>query len=477
MPALVWFRSDLRTSDNTALWNAAQKSTDGIIGVFVISPGEWRAHDWAPVRVDFTLRTLKHLSESLASVRIPLLIVQAPSPQDVVPAVLAVAKRHGCESIHFNREYELNEARRDAALEAAANKVGTQTIGYTDQVILPPDLLRTGEGRFYTVFSPFKRSWIKKVLADGIPPVLARPAPQRPLATASDSVPESLPGFTSPVPAARWPAGEAEAQRRLSTFVSSKIESYKEERDLPSHEGTSQLSPYLAVGAISPRQCLAAAIDANPNQASPLDSGPQGTTTWISELIWREFYVAVMVGFPRVCMHRAFQPATERIRWNDNTEHFERWKAGQTGVPIVDAGMRQLLAEGWMHNRVRMIVAMYLSKNLFLDWRLGEKHFMQNLVDGFLACNNGGWQWSASTGTDAAPYFRIFNPISQSKRFDEAGTYIRRWVPELANIEGEAVHDPSELPMLLRSTIDYPEMLVDLAASRNAAIQAFKVGS
>ena len=474
MPALVWFRSDLRTEDNTALHAACSGSSDGVIGLFVISPDEWRRHDVAAVRVEFILRTLAPLSARLAGLNIPLKFATAESAADVPSLVVALAQRHGCGSIHFNREYEVNEAQRDSAVLSLSASAGIRAIGYDDQTVVPPDRLRTGEGRYYTVFSPYKRAWLKSLAAEGIPPVLSAPGPQARIAVEPDDVPTSVSGFRSGVSADRWPAGERAAMDRLHAFAGTAILEYKDRRDYPGVEGTSSLSPYLAIGAISARQCLAAAIGASPEKRSPLEGGPAGVVHWISELVWREFYIAVMVGFPRVCKHRAFKPAADRIRWKDNDDHVERWKAGKTGVPIVDAGMRQLLSEGWMHNRVRMITAMYFSKNLFQDWRIGERHFMRHLVDGTLASNNGGWQWSASTGTDAAPYFRIFNPISQSERFDPEGSYIRRWVPELGSIAGEGIHDPGRLPTLLRSTIDYPEMLVDLSESRAAAIDAFR---
>ncbi len=231
------------------------------------------------------------------------------------------------------------------------------------------------------------------------------------------------------------------------------------------------LSPYLTAGVLSVRQCAAAAIEANDGQ---LDGGHEGIVQWIDELVWREFYKHILVGFPRVSMHRAFKLETERLVWTDNDSQFEAWCHGQTGVPIVDAAMRQLTTTGWMHNRLRMITAMYLSKNLFIDWRRGERFFMQHLIDGDLAANNGGWQWAASTGTDAAPYFRIFNPVSQSKRFDPEGAFIRQFVPELADLDDSEIHDPSCLPSLVRSRLDYPEPLVDLSVSRKKAIDAFK---
>ena len=259
----------------------------------------------------------------------------------------------------------------------------------------------------------------------------------------------------------RWPAGEQEAQRRLRDFTAHRIAEYHEARDLPAIPGTSRLSPYLAQGLLSPRQCLAAA------RSLP---GP-GSDTWVSELIWREFYRHVLIAWPRVSRGRAFQPQTETVVWRNNSAEFDVWCRGQTGIPIVDAAMRQLLAEGWMHNRLRMVTAQFLTKNLLIDWRWGERYFMEHLIDGDLASNNGGWQWSASTGTDAAPYFRVFNPTSQSRRFDADGHFIRRYVPELAGITDRSIHEP---PPSVRTSCGYPVPMVDLKSSRQRAIDVFK---
>lgn len=481
MRALVWFRSDLRLHDNTALHHACRAAGgpggQGVVALFIISPGQWRRHNWAPAKVDLILRTLRHLSAGLAALNIPLLIEHADDLHSVPGIVLATARRHQCTGLHFNREYELDESRRDAAVEAAFARAALRATGHTDQVCFEPGGIRTGEGRFYTVFTSFRKAWIAHHDRTGGLTVHPAPARQEPLGIAPSAVPPHIDGFRSAIPPDLWPGGESHALARLRAFADTAIHTYKTDRDRPSISGTSRLSPYLAIGAISPRQCLHAAIEANQRwrpAARPLEQGSPGILQWITELLWREFYIHITAGFPRVCMRRAFRPATDRIRWSGAEEHFEAWKAGRTGVPIVDAGMRQLLAEGWMHNRVRMITAMYLTKNLFIDWRRGEEWFMQNLVDGFFASNNGGWQWSASTGTDAAPYFRVFNPVSQSRKFDPAGDYIRRYVPELAGIDGPRIHDPWMLPDLARARLDYPQPLVDLSASRARAIGAFQ---
>lgn len=474
MPRLVWFRSDLRVRDNTALHAACAGARDGVVGLYLITPEEWRAHDLSANQVDLRLRCVRELSASLARLNIPLLVVRVPTSAEVAITVVRVAKEHGCDHVHFNREYEIDERRRDKAVVVACEKAGVVAEGHTDQSLLEPGEVRTGEGKWYTVFTPFKKACIARMKERGVPGVLPVPAKQAKGRIEASEVPLAVPGFTTTVDPSLWPAGEKHAASKLEGFAEGALGEYKARRDFPWDDGgTSRLSAYLAVGAISARQCVHAAVEANAKSTSPLDTGNEGATTWISEVLWREFYMHIMVGFPRVCMHRAFQLPTERLKWSENEEHFEAWKAGRTGIPIVDAGMRQLAATGWMHNRVRMITAMFLTKNLFIDWRRGERHFMLNLVDGFLASNNGGWQWSASTGTDAAPYFRIFNPVSQSQKFDADGAYIRRWVPELAGVEGEAVHEPWTLPALLRSRLEYPEPIVELSASRQRAIEAF----
>jgi len=265
-----------------------------------------------------------------------------------------------------------------------------------------------------------------------------------------------------------WPAGEAAALKRLEAFCAKGLMDYKARRDLPAVSGTSALSPYLTVGSLSPRTAMAMAQHANGGSA---DGGQQGAATWMSELIWREFYKHVLAHFPRVCMHRPFKPETARLKWEDNPAHLKAWQEGRTGFPIVDAAQRQLLATGWMHNRLRMITAMFFTKDLLLDWRLGERHFMRCLIDGDLSANNGGWQWSAGTGTDAAPYFRIFNPTTQSEKFDPDGEFIRTWVPELAKVSSKDIHDP---PPLLRARLGYPPPIVDHARARDRTLKAWK---
>ncbi|RNC82960.1 MAG: deoxyribodipyrimidine photo-lyase [Phycisphaera sp.] len=473
MRALVWFRSDLRLADNPALHDACRDSDQGVVAVYAVTPEQWAAHDDAPIKVGFRLRNLAMLSGALAEKNIALRIIECPRFEGVPAMLRAMAQEHGCDAIYFNNEYEVNERERDERVIDVFEEDGRGVHRFTDQCAFDPGELRTGKGGYYTVYSPFKRSWYRAYKDDtGRLTPLPVPRKRAEMIGKPDRVPQAVTGFEPPSNAADiWPAGEKEASRRLGNFLADKLLDYNEDRDFPDTPGTSALSPYLVSGAVSLRTCYHKAIEANNGK---VDSGSKGAVHWISELIWREFYKHLLVGFQRLSRHRAFKLETEELVWSDNDEHHEAWCEGRTGVPIVDAAMRQLTETGWMHNRLRMIVAMFYTKNLFLDWRRGERFFMRHLIDGDLSANNGGWQWSASTGTDAAPYFRIFNPHSQSKKFDPEGAFIRRFVPELRDVDGGSIHDPGQIPGVLRSALGYPDPIVDVKVTRQAAIDAFQ---
>ncbi|MEM7454758.1 MAG: deoxyribodipyrimidine photo-lyase [Planctomycetota bacterium] len=469
MRSLVWFRRDLRVSDNTALHHGCEMADDGVIGLYVITPEQWQAHDDAGCKVKFWLDNLRGLSAILSLLNIPLLIRACGTFSEVPELVCSVAMENQCDSVFINQEYEVNEFRRDQATAATCNAAGIQFETYHDRVIVPPDEIKTKDGRFYSVFTPYRRVWDTRALE--FAKVLPAPSKQKTTDVEPSPFPESIDGFSfDDFREDLWQAGEAEAASRLERF-STAIADYNDGRDIPSINGTSLLSPYLAAGVVSPRQCLAAALAVNNGKIA----GADGPTTWISELTWRDFYTAVMVGFPRVSMHRPFKVKTDDLDWRDSSADLEAWKSGRTGYPIVDAGMRQLNQTGWMHNRLRMVTAMFLTKNLLIDWRLGEQYFMQKLIDGDLAANNGGWQWSASTGTDAVPYFRIFNPFSQSKRFDPDGQFIKKLCPELKPVPSKSLHDPGKLKAAVeKHGVDYPSFVVNYKEGRERALAAFK---
>ena len=460
MNHLVWLREDLRTEDNHALHHASQQG-HAVIAAYVIDTKMWQKHHIAACQVEFILRALKNLSVDLERLNISLKIIQAKGTQAAANALHQLATQHDCTQLFFNKQYEVNEKKRDAVITDYFQQRHISVNSYDDQVIFSPGTILTNNNTPYTVFTPFKKKWYEAYRNTKIS-LLPQPNKQKTLVAAPDDVPDSIAGFHSTIDQNNWPASEAQALGSLDEFIEQKITAYKEDRDIPSVNGTSRISVYLATGLLSAHQCIKRALSVNKHQ---LDSGNPGITTWISEIIWREFYKHILYHFPRVSQHQPFQLKTKRLQWMQNEVHFQAWCKGQTGIPIVDAAMRQLNQTGWMHNRCRMIVAMFLTKNLFLDWRLGEQYFMQHLIDGDLAANNGGWQWSASTGTDAAPYFRIFNPVSQSERFDPDGDYIRQYCPELADIDNKSIHDPHNR---------LPKPIVDLKTTRKAAIEAFK---
>ena len=465
---LVWFRSDLRIYDNKALSAAMQSGPT--LALYVITPEQWRLHDDAACKVDFWLRNLKHLQQALSALNVPLLIRYADYWSELPQVLVDVCVRESIGALHVNDEYGVNEQRRDEKVRQQLQAHGITVHRYMDQLLFAPGSIQTRSGTMPKVFSQFRKLCLAR-WAQVLPSPIAAPKAQAPLARPTDLLPQAIPGFAAPNASlqAHWPAGERHAQARLEQFADEVLQDYHILRDVPAKTGTSGLSPYLAAGVLSPRQCVQAALLRNHGEYA---SGNEGVTTWITELLWRDFYKHILVAYPKVSKHRAFREPTERIKWRVAPEELLAWQQGRTGIVLVDAAMRQLAATGWMHNRLRMVVAMFLSKNLLLDWREGERFFMQHLIDGDLAANNGGWQWSASTGTDSVPYFRLFNPISQAKRFDPDGEFIRRWLPEIAHLSTRELFNP-HLSGGLFVRADYPAPIVDLAASRTRALEAF----
>jgi deoxyribodipyrimidine photo-lyase len=457
--ALHWFRGDLRLADNTALARAAAEA-ERIGFLFVLDDALLRSARIGAPRRRFLRGCLERLGASLAA-RGHRLLVRRGDPRALVPAV---ARELSATEVGWNRDTSPYARRRDAAVAAALAKAGVAVRESKDRVVFEAGELRTGAGGTYQVFTPFQNAWRARLAeappgearALRLPPPLAAAAAGCSLGAlpAFDAGPE-LPG-----------AGEEAAHRRLARFAGGAIGDYAEARDLPALDGTSRLSPHLRFGTLSVRACVAAAREAA--LAEPrLRAGAQ---KWLDELIWRDFYAGILESHPHV-LARAFRPEFEAVRWNDDAAGFAAWCAGRTGYPLVDAGMRQLAQTGWMHNRARMVTASFLAKDLLIDWRRGERWFAEQLVDGDPASNNGGWQWSASTGTDAQPYFRIFSPTAQGERFDPQGAYVRRWIPELRDLPEKVVHRPWQAPALAP---EYPPPIVDHARRRIEAVARFE---
>ena len=471
---LVWFRNDLRIADNPAFHHAcesARSNGHGVIATFLVAKEQWSRHDWGAMKSDFVLRNVAALARLLAALNITLHVRQAPRFDDAPNVIGSLIDQFDITDVYFNNELEINERNRDKHVTAAMTIRGVGVHVFDDQTVIPPGQVRTKSDGAYTVFTPFKKRWIEHVHAN---PHFLRLLPLPPRQPDSNFITNTTPAADKATCSRTrpdlWPAGIEEAGMRLMTFVHSHIDSYDTDRDIPGINGTSTLSPYLAAGVISVRQCLAVAIDGDISRISVNEGGRE---TWISELIWREFYKHLLIGFPDLCKGHNFRRNFDSIPWRNDESEFKAWTTGRTGYPIVDAGMRQLNQTGWMHNRLRMITAMFLTKHLLIDWRWGERYFMQHLVDADYAANNGGWQWSASTGTDAQPYFRVFNPWTQSKRFDPQATYIKRFIPELKGLSPDIIHNPDKLAECLFKT-DYPNPIVDHKQARERAIQTFR---
>jgi deoxyribodipyrimidine photo-lyase len=461
MRAIHWFRSDLRLRDNTALAEAAARA-EQMAMAFVFDDRLLLGSRVGPPRLRFLWDALERLAGDLKR-RGHRLVLRRGDPVVEIPRLL---RETGAELLSFNRDPGPYAQLRDARIRTAVERAGARVLDCKDRVLFESAELRTRAGQPFRVYTPFRRAWLTRSREDRPLPIgsirLPRPIPR----LAIGRMPR-LAEFGAADDRTRIPrAGEAAARRRLQRFLDDRIGDYASLRDDPAADGTSRLSPYLRFGLLSPRSCVEAALEV----AAEFPGQVVGVWKWIDELIWREFYSAILEAHPHV-LARSFRPEYQAIRWEDDEDLFRAWCEGRTGYPFVDAAMRQLAVEGWMHNRARMVVASFLTKDLLLDWRWGERFFMQRLIDGEPASNNGGWQWSASTGTDAQPYFRIFNPVAQGERFDPRGRYVRRFLPELRGVPDRHLHRPWEAAC---PPSDYPPPVVDHAHQRQLALARYQ---
>ncbi|MBZ0291149.1 MAG: DNA photolyase family protein [Anaerolineae bacterium] len=467
-PVIHWFRRDLRLGDNRAL-QAASESGASVIPVFIFDPALLHGSNASPPRTQFLLNALVSLDVSLRKQGSRLLIRQG-NPLVVLPELVAET---GALGLYFNRDYTPYALKRDQAI---TTQLSIPVHTYDDALLLAPGEVLKSDGKPFVVFTPFKKCWLSlpkpAMVSAPRPDSFARISDFPALAdTAIPSLVDLRFAPTINVP----DASESEAARRLDDFIIGRGKAYATRRnDLASDmsddtcPGTSFLSPYLRFGMLSPRRAYWAAREAY--QATGDHTEHESLETWVSELVWREFYMHILYHFPHV-LKRNFRENYGHVEWRRAPDELQAWKDGQTGYPIVDAAMRQLQAMGWMPNRARMVVASFLCKDLLIHWREGERHFMNWLIDGDPAANNGGWQWTAGTGTDAQPYFRIFNPVSQSKKFDPDGVYIRRWIPELRDVPTRFIHAPWEMST---PPADYPAPIVEHDFARQRTLAAFK---
>ncbi|MDJ0831954.1 MAG: deoxyribodipyrimidine photo-lyase [Gammaproteobacteria bacterium] len=454
---LVWFRTDLRLTHNPALQRALATG-DEVVAIHIDCPGQWQQHGLGSRQLAFIQQNLQALAQALQAIDIHLHRLECASFNDIPELMLDFCQQQQIDALFANRETGINELRRDRAVRDA---IEAKFSMFEADCIVSPGNLVTGNGEMYKVFTPFRNAWIKYFKEHGYKLLPAPDSDHPPTSGDDGNVDKDSP----------WPAGEYAAQQRLQQFCREHLLDYKELRDFPALPATSSLSPYLAAGVLSTAQCLQA-IEQQLGYL-PLSPGEQGFA-WFNELIWREFYRHLMVAYPRLSMHQPFKLETRLIKWSQDKSQFQAWCDGQTGYPIIDAAMRCLNQTGWMHNRLRMIVASFLVKDLQIDWRWGEDYFMAQLIDADFASNNGGWQWAASTGADAAPYFRIFNPTVQGERYDKQGEFIRAWVPELASVPDADIHSPQQWLAEQELGHSYPAPIVVHKEAREKTLRMFQ---
>lgn len=526
---VYWMRMhDLRIHDNRALAYASslaaarrKKGKGGnLVAFFMITPADYRAHDRGARRVDFVLRTLASLKSGFEKLNIPFVVYTYEGERiKAGEKVLELCKQWNASQLTANFEYEVDELWRDLGVVQQACKSGDVAFSmFHDYYVLPPGRVATNDGRPYSVFSPWNKKWAD-VISKDMSLIEASPDPKpNDKSIHIDStlgrllnldklgksfgIPTELRGFECKdreYMAKLWPVSDDAPCQVLDNFIKgkggetaldrpanepstkqvqgnakdSRLGRYVEGRNLMNENGASRISPYLAAGLVSARECLRRTKELTKGR---LHVGrDSGAAMWNTEISFRDFYGHVLAAWPKVCMGHAFIAKYEHVKWESDPKTLQAWKEGKTGYPIVDAAQRQCIKQGYIHNRGRMITAMFLTKHLLHDWREGERHFSLNFIDQDFASNNGGWQWSASTGTDPQPYFRIFNPLSQSEKSDPQGDYIRHFVPELRGVKGNAIHDPfKRLSKAEFEKLGYPKPIVEHTEARRRALRRYK---
>lgn len=465
--SLCWIRRDLRLHDHYALKEALKEADETYIAFIFDELILDKLHNKNDARVTFIIDSLKEI-EHVMQKHGASLIVRFGNPVEEIPKIIA---EFSIDGLFFNRDYEPYAKKRDAEVESILRKKQTQVFHYKDHVFYEKNEILNGTGEIYKVFTPYKNKWLETFRSQdkNIPDYQCNLKKLAKLKNTKNILDFD---WISEINFLETPCilkgGSLNASKRLKKFKEF-ISNYKEARDIPSLEQTSNLSTYLRFGNLSVRDMIRLAVEKD----------DVGYATWLSEIIWRDFYQMILDAYPHVDK-KCFRPEYDNIKWLGKPSDYQSWCDGQTGYPIVDSAMRCLNATGMMHNRLRMVVASFLTKTLLIDWRPGEKYFAQKLLDYDMAANNGGWQWSASTGVDAQPYFRIFNPYNQSEKFDEEGIFIRQWCPELKNFSNKSIHSPHDTEIEEQIAAgcfigkDYPHPIVGYKIQRERALSMYK---
>ncbi len=458
--SIHWFRRDLRLTDNTALYHAARTSAQ-VVPVYLLSTWKGTHHWTGPNRQQFLCGNLESLAKNLEAIGSRLIFRAGPA----AAALEKLISETGARAVYTNRDPDPFGKAVENEVAGLCQRLGVEFLTFKDATLHEPTEVLNLQGKPYRVYTPYSKNWLSLAKAEPLPAVKSLGDASKVSSLAVPTLKHwHLPACTAATP----PPGERAARERMKKFISSgRLAQYADMRNTPAGQHSSCLSPDLRYGLISIRELYARCQQAA-QEGTAATKASAGT--YIKELAWREFYMAVLDHWPEV-LDAEFNPEFRQVPWDGEDAHLEAWKEGMTGFPIVDAGMRQLRETGWMHNRVRMIVSMFLTKDLHVHWRLGESWFMQQLVDGEIASNNGGWQWSAGTGADAAPYFRIQNPWTQTKSYDPEGAYIKQWVPELRDVPAAKLCAPPQSTLAK----GYPPPIVDHQQERERTLKRFKL--
>ncbi|CAL4322077.1 deoxyribodipyrimidine photo-lyase [Buchnera aphidicola] len=463
---LIWFRNDLRVHDNTALYKACTFSTEQIIALFIATPQQWYNRNISEKKISFLNQNLISLKNELYNLNILLYYYESTTFKKSVNDLVVFCQQHKINNVFYNYQYDSDEHVRDVVATKKLSEQGVITHGFHDHILVSSQDILTQKNMPYKKFFSFKKKIIN-ILKKKIP--ICFPVPKKRAHPLSfHSIDLNIKNYKSNFDLNLFPIGERKAIIRLKAFLKKKLSDYALKRNFPILNHTSMLSPYLSIGVLSSRYCFKMIFQIHKNIFNTIS-----TCSWINEIMWREFYYHLLIGYPLLNQCQSLTPWEKNIPWKNNTNYFHAWKQGQTGFPIIDAGMRQLKKIGWMHNRLRMITSSFLVKNLLIDWRKGEKYFISQLIDGDKAINNGSWQWAASIGADSTPYIRIFNPIRQSKIFDSSGSFIKKFIPELNNVPCAYIHNPYEWANIKNITLQYPKPIVNFSDTKKKALLIF----
>ncbi|MDQ1237750.1 MAG: deoxyribodipyrimidine photo-lyase [Wigglesworthia glossinidia] len=454
--------------DNPALYHACKNVNALISGVFIATPEQWKIHSTSDIQVNFIYKNVLKLKKKLANKKINLIIHTCKDFFQTTDWIFNFCYKNKISQLYFNRQYEYNELKRDNLVKLKLANI-TECIAFDGNLLISTKKIFNQKLKGYKIYTPFLKKCTDIISQSNIN-ILPAPKIRKNSTLKNNLLHIDQYKIYNKKFFNHFPSGEDYALNKLKKFVRKKLCNYHKNRDFFSLDTTSCLSPYLTVGALSIRKCLYEILKNNKNFIMQKNLGP---FKWYSELIWREFYQHLIISYPFLSMSKPFLQWTDAIPWENNPKHIQAWKNGFTGYPLIDASMRQLKKTGWLHNRLRMISASFLVKNLFVDWRIGEKYFLSQLIDGNLSSNNGGWQWSASVGASSNPYFRVFNPSIQGKKFDYYGNFIRFWIPELSELPDSYIHNPHDCTTRKDILAHYPAPIIQYKTSHIKFFKAY----